>query len=295
MRTLSKYIILFSALLTAFSSGAATSESFTISKSRKGSETIVMRSDLLHADDTVAIFSPKRAKGDIPTLFLLHGRSGCWRDWNKHMDVQALADETGFRIICPDGFRRSWYFDGVAADAMQWRSFFWKELWPQLDARFHFNPEKTFITGLSMGGHGAMNIFLDHPDRFRGAGSMSGVLNLTHSGSAFKDCGPILGTSGSRDDALLLHNSAVTRLERVSEVCGADASKKLLLVCCGSSDKHFVPTAYEFADRCKALGLRYVLMVSPGAHKWPCWVWTVRYQLDWFNQVLEGGALGAGK
>ena len=71
-----------------------------------------------------------------------------------------------FRIICPDGFYKSWYLNNANPALMQWRTFFWEECWPEMDRRYGLKADKTFIDGLSMGGHGAMNLFLDHPERF---------------------------------------------------------------------------------------------------------------------------------
>ena len=113
---------------------------------------IVVESPLLHCNDTILVYSPggdDQAK-DIKTVFLLHGYSGNYSDWSSHMDLQDLSDRTGFRIICPDGFYRSWYIDNADPAQMQWRSFFWKEAWPLLDAAYGLKPDRTFITGLSM-------------------------------------------------------------------------------------------------------------------------------------------------
>ena len=144
-------------------------------------ELFMFDSPNLHCKDSVLVFSPSADK-DLPTLFLLHGFGGKYSDWSRHTDLQAAAESSGFRIICPDGFYKSWYLDDANPANMQWRKFFWEECWPAMEKRYGLKADKTFIDGLSMGGHGAMNIFLDHPERFRGAGSMSGVLVLHHSG-----------------------------------------------------------------------------------------------------------------
>ena len=89
----------------------------------------------LHCTDSVLVFSPSAEK-DLPTLFLLHGFSGKYSDWSRHTDLQAAAESSGFRIICPDGFYKSWYFNDANPANMQWRTFFWEECWPELDKRY---------------------------------------------------------------------------------------------------------------------------------------------------------------
>ena len=100
---------------------------------------IIIPSPNLHADDTVLVFIPEQYQdnyaaeycveccGDpdpVPALFLLHGWSGCYRDWSNKSDLQAVADQSGFIIICPDGFYDSWYVNAEDPQMMQWRDFF---------------------------------------------------------------------------------------------------------------------------------------------------------------------------
>ena len=250
-------------------------------------EMIVFESEYLHCNDTVLVFSPglKGLERNIPTLFLLHGYSGCYSDWSRHTDLQAVSDKSGFRIICPDGFYKGWYLNNANPQEMQWRSFFWEECWPTLDFRYGLAPEKTFVDGLSMGGHGAMNIFLDHPEKFRGGGSMSGVLALHHTGGS-KDIIPqILGVE-SIYDPVCAAQSAINRLPRIREICGEEgAAGKIIIISCGTEDS-FMKASKEFEQRCTELGLRHVAFYSPGRHNWPYWVWLLPYHLQLFADYL---------
>jgi len=256
----------------------------------------VIDSPNLHCSDTVAVYSPQGAGKDIPTLFLLHGYSGNYNDWGSHMDLQAACDEFGFRIICPDGFFDSWYMDKVDASQMKWRTFFWEELWPLMDSTYGLESDRTFIDGLSMGGHGAMNIFLDRPDLFRGAGSMSGVLNLRHSGGSRVLIPPMLGVE-SIEDPVCDAQSALNRIERITEICGPSAlmggeNSKCIVVSCGSIDKTFLPATQEFAARCSELGISCLAFYSPARHRWPYWIWVLPYHLSWFREAVDGSQQG---
>lgn len=257
-----------------------------ICNAKQKPEMIVIDSPNLGKTDTTLVFSPRKATN---TLILLHGRSGNYRNWPEKTDLQKICNETGFRIICPDGFRAGWYVDNPGG--MKWRTFFWEELWPLLDKKYGLDPDRTFIDGLSMGGHGAMNIFLDHPERFRGAGSMSGVLNLSHSKTCGKDIAKANGGMLPNPD-ILREWSAVERLPYLKEVCGGKVREKVLLVSSGTEDR-YAKTAAQFCDKCEELGYRHILMLSPGKHKWTVWVWTLKYHLDWFSQASDGGFLGS--
>lgn len=260
---------------------------------------LVIKSANLHCDDSVLVYSP-RIEGErqqsLPTLFLLHGYSGCFRDWSNKTDLQKLSDEYGFRIICPDGFYDSWYLDKAGDTGMKWRKFFWEELWPEVDSEYGLDSGRTFIDGLSMGGHGAMNIFLDHPELFRGAGSMSGVLDLRHSGGSRELIPPMLGAKDI-EDPLCEAQSAVNRLGRVKEICGENipvtgAGSKLLLVSCGTLDTTFYPASVEFASRCRELSLNCIESYSPARHRWQYWTWVLPQHLSLFKEALTGSDMG---
>ena len=247
----------------------------------------IIYSGWIHGNDTVLVYSPAGAEYEraLPTVFLLHGYSGSYADWGNSMNLQKLADETGFRIICPDGFFQSWYFNDVNPLKMQWREFFWFDLWPLVSRMYGLDPDRTFITGLSMGGHGAMNVFLDHPDRFRGAGSMSGVLDLRHSAGSRTTIPQILG-GRDIDDPRCTAQSAVNRLERIRQTCGSRAGEKLLVVTCGEQDETFLPASTEFVERCKALNLNYIEKYAPGRHEWAYWTEAIHDHLTWFREAL---------
>ena len=227
----------------------------------------IFHSDLLHCDDTVAVFSPATVPVKA-TLFLLHGYSGNWSDWGTHMDLQALCEKTGCRFICPDGFYSSWYFDDADAAKMQWRSFFWKECWPLLEQKYELDAKSTYIAGLSMGGHGAMSLFLDHPEYFAGAGSMSGVLDLRYS-SKSKDTIPII--LGKKDIEKCDKFSSVHRLEQYAALGPKVTGSKLLVIGCGTEDNTFYPASRLFEAECRNLGLRHVSLYSEGKHRWNYW------------------------
>ena len=247
----------------------------------------IIDSPNLHCADTLVVYSPQAAElqRGIPTLFLLHGWSGDWKDWESHTDLQALCDRFGFRIICPDGFYDSWYINKTDHTQMHWRDFFWVELWPMIDESYGLDPKSTFIDGLSMGGHGAMNIFLDHPDLFAGAGSMSGVLDLKYSAGSRELIPPMLGVSDI-EDPKCVEQGAVHRLERLPLICGEQAGDKLLVISCGSSDLKFIPAAEDFARKCQEMKLKHIALFSPGKHRWEYWVWVLPYHLEFFASQL---------
>lgn len=270
-------------------------------------ELIVIRSEYLKCNDSLLVFTPESyndaRKGKTPVLFLLHGWSGNYRNWSEKTDLQAVSNKYGFIIVTPDGFYSSWYLNNVDSTGMQWRTFFDRELYPLIAEKFNAAPEMTFITGLSMGGHGAINIFLDAPDRFRAAGSMSGVLNLMETRFKNSDIARILGPY-SDDSPLFLGNSAINRLDMYKKWMDSSSGKqfndkngkmiqndKIMLISCGAQD-NLAKSAVDFCKKCDELKIPNILILSPGVHSWKYWIYALDLHLFYFSRIVNGYGVG---
>ena len=151
--------------------------------------------------------------------------------------------------------------------------------------KYNLDPNKTFITGLSMGGHGAINIFMDNPDRFAAAGSMSGVLNIHHTTLIEKEVTKVLGPYTEENMSSYDNVSAINRLESLS------GSDKILIISCGYND-YYAKCTTEFSDRCKELKVPHITLLTPGTHSWKYWRFAVREHIHLFSMILSGENLG---
>lgn len=241
-------------------------------------EQIIIESQYLKCNDTVLVFTPKEISKNTPTLFLLHGWSGAYHNWSNKTDLQKVSDKFGFRIITPDGFYNSWYLNNVDPSKMQWRTFFDKELYPTMKEKYNLDAKTTFITGLSMGGHGAINIFIDDTTRFRAAGSMSGVLDLQATRLKKTQINEVLGTY-SPENSLFDSSSAINRLDSIK------GCTKMMVISCGAQDG-LVNSAKDFATRCEQLKIANTLIISPGNHTWEYWIFALDLHLFIFQNYL---------
>ena len=144
-------------------------------------DTLVISKPYIPYPDTTLIFTPQNSSqlNKISLIFLLHGWSGNYAQWNIITNLQSYADKYKMIIVCPDGFYDSWYLDNTFEPRVQFERFFWNDLVPEILQKYKVDSTKIFISGLSMGGHGALMLFLKHPDFFLSAGSTSGILDLT--------------------------------------------------------------------------------------------------------------------
>lgn len=250
-----------------------------LANSTTAQEQIIIESQYLKCNDTVLVFTPSNVNEKSPTLFLLHGWSGAYSNWSSKTDIQKVSDKFGFRIITPDGFYNSWYLNNIDPNKMQWRTFFDKELYPKMKERYNLDAKRTFITGLSMGGHGAINIFIDDTTRFRAAGSMSGVLNLQDTRLKKTQMNEVLGTY-SPENSLFDSSSAINRLDSIK------GSKKMMVISCGAQDG-LAKSSKDFAERCNQMEITNTLIISPGNHTWDYWIFALDLHLFLFEKYLN--------
>ena len=247
-------------------------------------ELVVIESKNLKCNDSILIFTPKNVNEKTPTLFLLHGWSGCYKDWSNKHNIQEISDRTNFRIICPDGFYNGWYLNNTNPEKMQWRTFFWSELFPMMEKKFNLTPEKTFITGLSMGGHGAMNLFIDNPDKFKSAGSMSGVLDLELTPLKNKGENRLPEVIGDKVERLA-QESAINRIHKL------EGKNKPFIISCGYDD-FYVRCTDLFSEKCRYMGIPHFVLLTPGKHSWPYWGFALEQHIAFFQKLMRGDNLG---
>lgn len=135
----------------------------------------------LPKDMKVTVITPDRipCKG-APSVYLLNGYGGDYTSWGIiRPDMGKFADAYGMVFVMPSGMD-SWYWDAPANPKVRMESFFTDILVPYIDKNYPTDarPEKRAITGLSMGGHGALWLGIRHPDIWKNCGSTSGGVNI---------------------------------------------------------------------------------------------------------------------
>ena len=146
-------------------------------------DTLLVRSESMNKDiKTVLIRPDKAVKGEkCPVVYLLHGYNGHYKTWIQvRPDLPEMADRDGIIFVCPDGGHNSWYWDSPLVKEYRYETFVTQELISYIDKHYATiaDRSKRAITGLSMGGHGAMWLAIRHQELFGAAGSTSGGLDI---------------------------------------------------------------------------------------------------------------------
>lgn len=244
--------------------------------------TVVIPSDRLPKPMNVNIVLPEHYDTDtsrhFPVLYLLHGHGGNNTSWGAFVPLDSIATALDLIIVCPDGMN-SWYFDSPLRQNLQMESFITKELVPYVDSHYRTlaQPQSRAITGLSMGGHGALWLAIRHKNLFRNAGSTSGGVDFT----TWPGSWSIKETLGERDkNPEEWQNHTVASL--VSELKPGDLN---IIFDCGTED-FFYNVNCALDSALNSHRIPHVYRTSPGAHNSAYWARSIKPQLEYFNSVL---------
>lgn len=231
----------------------------------------------------VAVVRPDVADAGkrCPTVYILHGYDGDYRTWLgiTRPDLPALADRYGMIFVMPDG-RDSWYWDSPEHPEMQMESFFTRELVPYIDTNLPTlpSPDQRAITGLSMGGHGALWLAMRHPDIFGSAGSMSGGVDIRPFPKSWK-MASWLGSKNAHPERWNSHTVA-TLAPTVKP-----GSLNIIFDC--GTDDFFAGVNRELHERMLKAGIPHDYTERPGKHTHKYWANSILYHLLFFNEAFE--------
>ncbi len=212
-----------------------------------------------------------------PTLYLLHGSPGSEYDWIRGgKAVQAADTLIGHGeipeviMIFPDGNGRSgetseW---GNSFDQKQlMENFVALDLVSYIDQKYRTIPTPGYraIGGFSMGGFGAMNIAVHHPDIFGSVISLAGYYTAE---------GSIWG-----------HNTAYMQANSPASVLPTNPGAWKLRIFLGAAtkDQPYYADTQQFILELKALHLDDTFDLENGYHTWSVWEAQLYHGLIWLQ------------
>ncbi len=221
--------------------------------------------------------TPQGQTKRYPVLYLLHGSPGSDKDWftggkaDQSADTLiALGKIPELIMILPDGNGRpgqtsEW---GNSYDHQQnMETYVANDLVQYVDAKYRTIPQAAFrgIGGLSMGGFGAMNIAIHHPDVF------GFVISL---GGYYRAEGSIWG-----------NNPAYIRENSPIDVLPTDKPAWRLQIYIGAAtkDQPYYTDARQFASELNRLLLPYQFDLQTGFHSWKVWQTQIYNVLIWLH------------
>lgn len=215
-----------------------------------------------------------------PVLYLLHGATGNYKDWaTKAPLVKKYANDFDIIIVCPDGGFTSWYFDSPIDSTMKYETYVSKELIEAVDKNYNTfaNKNNRAITGLSMGGHGALYLAFKHQDVWGATGSMSGGVDIRPFPNNW-DIKKRLGTYPENKENW--EKNSVINL-----VYLLDGDLKIIIDC--GYDDFFFDDNKRLHEKLVERNIKHDYIERPGVHNWDYWANAIKYQLVFFNDFFE--------
>ena len=228
----------------------------------------------------VVVIVPEKADALTASVYLLHGHGGNARTWlGMRPDLKEMADQHNLLFICPDG-KNSWFWDSPVVASSRYETFVAKELVAYVQTRYKVNDrsDKRAISGLSMGGHGALWLAMRHPQVFGLAGSMSGGLDIRPFPNNWnmKD---YLGAKNQHPERWKNY-SVRGQLEKLQK------GQLHIIIDCGVDD-FFFKVNEEVHHALLNRGIEHDYIVRPGGHNAAYWKNALDYHLLFFLKHFE--------
>lgn len=239
-------------------------------------------------------YANSKNKAAYPVMYLLHGASAHFRNWltstPDKMLVKNLADQYKLIIVMPEGEVYGWYLDSPVNPESKFETHIIKEVIPKVDATYRTiaNKNGRVISGLSMGGHGAMYLSTRHPELFCAAGTMSGAMDMNWSKFRISESyyqslrdrfQKLLGTPDPNSEIVAKH-SVVNMVEAIKKNALA------IIIDCGVDD-FLIDVNRELHQRLLYNQVPHDYIERPGEHTWEYWQNSLPYHVLFFHNVLK--------
>jgi len=224
-------------------------------------------------------------------LYLLHGFSGDYSDWQRNSGIERYAQEKRVAVVMPSGGNS--FYQNLPC-GRNYSDFILEELPAFVQGVFPVSAkrEHNFIAGLSMGGYGAFLSALRKPGQYAAAASLSGAVwrfedtPVLEPGAdvVFPVTKPLLHAFGEGFERYDRATCDVATMLQNAVDGGVDLPK--LYQCCGTGDFLYADNL-KFKAFAETLDIDYTYAEGPGLHDFDFWDPYIRRVLDWLP--LTGG------
>jgi len=268
----------------------------------------VFNSRSLHRAVRYCVMLPPNYEADTnkkyPVLYFLHGlgeneqtllRSG---GWGLIEDLRHDHKVGGFLMVAPEG--RGSFFINSADGRERYSDFFLNEFLPYIETHYRVIRERRArgVTGLSMGGYGALRFAFAHPELFGSVSAQSPAL-ITEPprelNADLRDAGPLaklLGTVfGNPIDVAHWNQNNPFQLARKNQ---AQIRSQAIYINCGQQDEYgFAAAAEQMHKQLLAEKIPHEFHLYPGGHNAEYFLSHLGETIEFHWHVFSSGATKA--
>lgn len=264
----------------------------TIEAQQASFEDFYLQSNLMNRQMPYRIIYPRgytEAKQKrYPTIYLLHGLSGNYKNWTEKTNLLKHSLEYDFLIVSVEG-ENGWYSDGSLKPNSFYESYIIQELIPEVDRKFRTISDRNhrIIAGLSMGGYGAVKFGLKYPEKFSIVGSFSGALAAT----SIEESQTLEWIAKSLREAFGEPESPARKSNDIFRIVQEMPEEKIsslpfIYLDCGTEDFLF-KSNQDFMRLLTEKKIKHEYRQLPGAHTWNYWDERIQEFLRFTKRFLE--------
>jgi S-formylglutathione hydrolase FrmB len=274
-------------------------------------------SDALGVDKAVVVYLPRGYDSSPaqrwPVFYYLHGLGGNETNWVQSGKLDAVADSLGLAaiVVMPDG-DDGFYVDSASkidydqcmkdgtglflpdrephdttcVRSRNYETYIAKDLVGWVDGHYRTLARRDgrAIAGLSMGGFGAMELGMRHPDEFAAAASHSGAIALLYKGprpfapgksevlTDVAGWGKAVGPIGVWIQLMFGDDIAEWKAHDVVELAARTQGKVALYIDCGTEDDFALQDNAQYAhEALTAKHIEHAFFLGPGKHDFAFW------------------------
>jgi len=226
-----------------------------------------------------------------PVLYFLHGLGQNEQTlfstggWSVIEDLRRQHKIDDFLVVAPDG-KRSFYINSPG-DSFRYSDFFLEEFIPYIEKKYRVRPGRKgrAITGVSMGGYGALRFAFAHPELFSAVSAQSAALitqtpeELSAAGQSSSPLGRLMGPAfGEPINVAHWQQNSVFVLARKNQP--GLRSLAIYFNCGQQDDFGFEDGAAALDRQLRAEGIKHEYHSYPGDH-------SLTYFLSHMGEVME--------
>jgi S-formylglutathione hydrolase FrmB len=236
-------------------------------------------------------YDSKESPPRFPVLYFLHGLGQNEQTlfstggWSVIEDLRREHKITDFLVVAPEG-KRSFYINS-ADGAIRYSDFFLQEFIPSIESKYRVRPgrKSRAITGISMGGYGALRFAFAHPELFSAVSAQSAALitqtpqELATAGHSGTPLGRLLGPAfGEPINVPHWQQNSVFILARKNQ---SGLRNLAIYFNCGQEDDFgFEDGAAALHRQLQSEGVKHEYRSYPGDH-------SLTYFLSHMGEIME--------
>lgn len=249
-------------------------------------ESMVLNSSVMNQGVKYSIYLPPDyyiSNRRYPVVYLLHGYGDDETGWVQFGEADRIADEgmkTGelppMIIVMPNG--GATFYVNDYQNKVRYEDMFVQELIPHIDSSFRTRTQREYraVSGLSMGGFGALTLAMHHPNLFGSCAALSAGIRTDEAFASIPDeryntvFSPVFSGPVKGEERLTIawkRNSPITLARSAPE---GELTKVRWYIDCGDDDALTVGNAMlhlALTDR----KIPHEYRVRDGAHTWTYW------------------------